>query len=153
MNDRRSSDAKPRRTGFMTRPRGGESLPTAGGHLLAGAAATRGRVSIIESEVPPGDETPLHVHHAMDEAFYVVEGEYMVTCGDETFTATAGCLVYLPHGLPHSYRAGPQGGRKLIFGLPAGIEDLFRDMAALDDVDELGKRHGITFLTDQSDDR
>lgn len=141
-----SSDAEPQRHGFITRPREGGSLPAAGGHLLAGTAATSGRVTVIESAVPPGDETPRHMHDEMDEAFYVLEGEYTISCADETFTTTPGCFVYLPHGLPHSWRAGPQGGRKLILGLPAGLEDFFQDMAVLDDWDELGKRHGITFL-------
>lgn len=141
-----SNDAEPQRHGFITRPRKGGSLPAAGGHLLAGAAATSGRVTVIESAVAPGDETPLHMHDEMDEAFCVLEGQYTISCADETFMATPGCLVYLPHGLPHSWRAGPQGGRKLILGLPAGLEDFFQDMVALDDWDELGKRHGITLL-------
>lgn len=140
------SDVGPRQKGFMTRPTEGMPLPTAGGHLLAGTPETGGRVTVIESSVPPGDETPPHVHHEMDEAFYVLEGEYTVSCGDETFVARPGCFVYLPHGLPHSWCAGPQGGRKLILGSPAGLEDFFRDMANLNDWDELGKQHGITFL-------
>lgn len=101
---------------------------------------------MIESTVGPGDEPPLHVHEEMDEAFYVLEGEFTVQCGSDTFVATPGCLVYLPHGLPHSYRAGPQGGRQLILGCPARLEDFFRDMAVIADRDELGRRHGITFL-------
>ena len=146
MSGEESSDGDVLPKGFMTRPQEGERLPTAGGQLLAGDSQTGGRVSVIESAVPPGDETPPHVHCEMDEAFYVLEGSYTVQCGDETFTATAGCFVYLPHGLPHSWQAGPQGGRKLIIGLPGGLEDFFRDMADMDDWDELGQRHGITFL-------
>lgn len=146
MSNVNANESEPRRKGFMTRRWEGESLPTAGGRLLAGDAETGGRLSIIDSTVPPGDETPLHVHETMDEAFYVLAGEYSVTCGEDTFEATPGCFVYLPHGLPHSYRAGPEGGRKLIFGLPAGIEDFFRDMAILDDLRQLGRRHGIDFL-------
>lgn len=146
MSGMESREIEPQRKGFMARPQDGEPLPTAGGHLLAGASRTGGRLTVIESAVPPNDVTPLHVHNEMDEAFYILEGEYTVKCGDETFTATSGCFVYLPHGLSHSWRAGPQGGRKLILGLPAGLEDFFRDMADLDDCDELAKRHGITFL-------
>lgn len=146
MAEREQHDGEPRRRGFMTRPGSGETLPTAGGHLLAGGIATGGRVTVIESAVPPGDTTPPHVHDTMDEAFYVLEGEYHVTCGDDEFTATAGCFVYLPHGLPHAFRAGAEGGRKLILGFPAGLEDFFRDMALSTDWNDLGRRHGITFL-------
>lgn len=132
--------------GFVTRPGTGEPLPAAGGHLLGGATATGGRLTIIESSVGPGDETPLHVHAETDEAFYVLDGEFAVRCGQDTFTATPGCFVYLPHGVPHGYRAGPRGGRQLILGVPGGLEDFFRDMHGMNDWDELGRRHGITFL-------
>ena len=142
-----SGDTSPRR-GFMTSSRHTEHLAAGGGHLLADQQSTRGRLTLIESRVGPGDTTPAHVHAEMDEAFYVLEGSYTVRCGEDTFTAEAGSFVYLPHGLPHSYEAGAQGGRKLIFGLPAGLEDFFRDMETMEDWQGLGRRHGITFLRD-----
>lgn len=88
------------RRGFMTAPGEGESLPTAGGHALALAAQTDGRLTVIDSRVGPHDETPLHVHAGMDEAFYIIDGAYTVRCGDDTFEASAGCFVYLPRGSP-----------------------------------------------------
>ncbi len=136
--------ARPR--GFMTGPGHGEPLAAAGGYLLAGSPATYGRLTVIESSAPPGDETPLHIHAAMDEAFYVLSGEYAIRCGDDTFTATSGCFVYLPHGVPHAYRAGPDGGRQLVLGLPGGLDGFFREMAHAEDIAELGHRYGVTFL-------
>ena len=135
-----------RRRGFIVGPSEGESLPGAGGRLVADTVRTDGRLSVIESVMPSGDQTPLHVHAEMDEAFYVLEGEYTITCGPDTFTATPGCFVYLPSGIPHALRAGRQGGRKLIFGQPAGLEDFFGELATAEDLVELGARHGITFL-------
>lgn len=128
--------------------RADDHLTTAGGHLLADRVRTNGRLTLIESQVGAGDVTPLHVHAEMDEAFYVLEGSYTIRCGEDTFEAESGSFVYLPHGVPHSYEAGPHGGRKLILGLPAGLEDFFRDMENTDDWRELGSRHGITFVGD-----
>ncbi len=146
MREEFDGDGSSPRRGFMTSPSRADHLPAAGGHLLADRVRTHGRLTLIESRVGPGDVTPLHVHAEMDEAFYVLEGNYTVRCGEDAFAVEAGAFVYLPHGVPHSYEAGPQGGRKLIFGLPAGLEDFFRDMDTRDDWDELGSRNGIAFL-------
>ena len=98
-------------------------------------------MTVIESSVPPGDETPPHVHHeTMDEAFYVLEGEYTCQLPRRDVRGQTGLF---PSILPMDCRtgacAGPQGGRKLILGSPAGLEDFFRDMANLNDWDELGE--------------
>lgn len=55
-----------------------------------------------------------------------------------------GSLVYLPREVPHSYQVGDTAGRKLIIGVPAGIEDFFRDLGEVD-LDKLQHRHGVTF--------
>ena len=46
---------------------------------------------------------PLHVHHADDEAWYVLEGTLRFMVGDETFEAGAGSAVSAPKGVPHAY--------------------------------------------------
>jgi hypothetical protein len=47
--------------------------------------------SLIEQTLPPGFAPPLHVHHAEDEAFYVLEGAFTFVCGE-----TAGMLNQAP---------------------------------------------------------
>lgn len=133
--------------GVCAGPADGEPLPFAGGRLLIGGAQTAGRVAAVRSSAPPGDVAPRHVHHAADECFYVLAGHYTVTCGEEVFEADAGSFVYLPRGVPHGYRVGDEPGEKLIVAVPAGIEDLFRDMDRDDvDLDDLQHRHGVTLL-------
>lgn len=132
--------------GFITHTGRGRALPAAGGYLLAGADQTAGQFTLIESSVGQGDETPLHIHDHMDECFHVRTGQYEVTCGDQQFTAHPGDFVFLPRGIPHGYRAGPDGASKLILGLPAGLESFFDDMNNDLPWDELGRRHSITFL-------
>jgi mannose-6-phosphate isomerase-like protein (cupin superfamily) len=46
---------------------------------------------------------PLHVHHADDEAWYVLEGVLRFRIGDETFEAGAHSAVLAPKGTPHAY--------------------------------------------------
>lgn len=82
----------------------------------------------------------------MDESFYIVDGSYTVTCGDDVFEAVAGDFVHLPMGLPHGYVAGPKGGQKLILATPGGLEAFFDDWDAGMEIGELGQKHHIEFL-------
>lgn len=52
---------------------------------------------------------PLHVHHADDEAWYVLEGVLRFRIGDETFEAGPGRAVFAPKGTPHSYGNARRG--------------------------------------------
>lgn len=45
---------------------------------------------IFELISPPGTGIPLHVHSLEDEFIYILEGEFAVILGEETFKATAG---------------------------------------------------------------
>jgi Cupin domain len=56
----------------------------------------------------PGDGrwewiAPLHVHHADDEAWYVLEGALRFRIGDGTFEAPSRTGVMAPKGAPHAY--------------------------------------------------
>jgi mannose-6-phosphate isomerase-like protein (cupin superfamily) len=46
---------------------------------------------------------PLHVHHADDEAWYVLDGVLRFRIGEETFEAGPGSAVLAPKGTPHAY--------------------------------------------------
>src|SRR5258708_33693833 len=54
--------------------------------LKADAEQTGGVVSVLEAEEPPGFGPPIHVHHDAAEAFYVLEGEYIMYLEDREFT-------------------------------------------------------------------
>ena len=54
---------------------------------------------------------PLHVHHADDEAWYVLEGTLRFRLGDETFEASAGSAVLAAKGTPHAYGNARKGER------------------------------------------
>jgi mannose-6-phosphate isomerase-like protein (cupin superfamily) len=46
---------------------------------------------------------PLHLHHADDEAWIVLEGRLGFRIGDEQREVAAGEWILVPHGTPHSY--------------------------------------------------
>lgn len=59
----------------------------------------------------------LHVHHADDEAWHVLEGELSFRYTDRTEVAGPGRTVFVPAGMAHTYTAGP-GTRYLIVLTP-----------------------------------
>jgi quercetin dioxygenase-like cupin family protein len=81
-------------------------IPT---RLLATAEQTGGAFGLIEHVIIPAGEdsaSPWHVHHAEDEAFYVVEGQMTFLCGEQKVEAGPGTFVYGPREIPHGFRAG-----------------------------------------------
>jgi mannose-6-phosphate isomerase-like protein (cupin superfamily) len=61
----------------------------------------------------------LHVHHADDEAWYVLEGTLGFRVGPELVEAGPGAAVRVPRGTPHSYwNARPGPARYLLVMAP-----------------------------------
>ena len=52
---------------------------------------------------------PLHVHHADDEAWYVLDGLLRFRIGDEMREVGPGGAVLAPKGAPHAYGNGRRG--------------------------------------------
>jgi len=96
--------------------------------ILATAAQTGGAFGLVHMEVAIGHGPPLHIHHAEDEAFWILEGQLTVRCGDEEFAAGPGAFVYTPRGVPHTFRLEGNAPAKLLVLLtPGGGEGFFRD--------------------------
>ena len=112
--------------------------------LKASRQSTGGALSVFETSIGTGP--PLHVHDRDDECFYVLDGALSVRCGDEGFDAAAGSFVFLPRGRPHRFWATGPAARLLLFAVPVGIEDYFREINAAASDNErtrIGERHGI----------
>jgi hypothetical protein len=54
--------------------------------VVADAPDTGGICSVVETYGVAETGPPLHVHHDAAEAFYIVEGEYVMVLGDEEVT-------------------------------------------------------------------
>jgi mannose-6-phosphate isomerase-like protein (cupin superfamily) len=97
--------------------------------ILATAAQTGGAFGLVHMEVAAGHGPPLHIHHAEDEAFWVLEGQLTVRCGDAEFAAGPGSYVYTPRGVPHTFRVeGAEPARTLMINTPAGLIGFFREL-------------------------
>lgn len=88
-----------------------------------------GVLSIIEVTEPPEAAAPLHVHHAEDETFYILDGEVTFELGGVRRTARPGDVVFGPRNVPHRYEVGPEGARMLFVLTPGGFEDVVRAMS------------------------
>jgi len=94
--------------------------------IKATGETTGGGFGLVESLIAPGFSPPLHVHHREDEAFYVLEGEVTMRCGDRTFSAQAGSFVFLPRDVPHTFVVeGDTPVRMLTLLTPGGGEGVF----------------------------
>jgi len=60
----------------------------------------------------------LHVHHADDEAWHVLEGTLTFRFSDRTVEAPAGTTVFVPAGVPHAYYEASGPTRYLIILTP-----------------------------------
>ncbi|MBW3606910.1 MAG: cupin domain-containing protein [Actinobacteria bacterium] len=120
--------------------------------ILIDADQTDGRFSLIDMiEVPAGHMPPLHVHHAEDEIFYVIDGEVTLFLPGREIHATPGDCVLAPRGIPHAYRVGDRSARWLVMSSPAGFERFVGSVAALDDLDPavltaVAAKHDIEIL-------
>jgi len=111
-----------------------------GEHHKVGVSSTAFKVStqdshgdlfIMEHANQKKGGPPRHLHHAEDEWFYVLEGDYVVEVGGELFRLKAGDSALGPRGVAHAWAfIGDTPGRLLIAFAPANrMEEFFRSAA------------------------
>ena len=115
---------------------------------------TDGVFSLLEAEEPPGFGPPLHIHHDAAEAFYVLEGEYVMFLDDREVSCPAGSFVFIPAGMRHGFRVGAAPSRKLNLYFPAVMVGYFDDLSAAirrgeaDEsvLDDIARRHSMEIV-------
>jgi quercetin dioxygenase-like cupin family protein len=121
---------------------------------------TNGTLAVVESHDSLGGGPPPHIHHREDETFQVLEGEYEFMVGGKTVLAKAGDTLFAPRNVPHTYRCtGRTGGKLSVVLTPAGFEDFFAEIGALNPeqqqdiprVIEIAKKFGLEFLPPSGD--
>lgn len=99
--------------------------------VLATSAQTSGEFSLLQTQSePPEFGPPLHLHRDAAEAFYVLEGEYLMFLEDQQTLCPPGSFVYVPRATPHTFKvvsAGP--GKKLNLFSPAAMTEFFEALA------------------------
>src|ERR1700750_1354103 len=66
--------------------------------------ATGGKLSVFQATMPEGFSPPRHIHTREDEVFVVLEGEAWFYVDAERHLAGPGASVYMPRGVPHTFR-------------------------------------------------
>jgi quercetin dioxygenase-like cupin family protein len=72
-----------------------------------------------------------HTHGATQESFYVLDGQFVFTVGEEKIPAGTGSYVLVPRGIGHTFSAGAGGGRLLVLMVPGGLEEMFIELGTL----------------------
>src|SRR5436309_10280676 len=117
---------------FVLAPGGGRSIELGEFAMTvkANADETNGVFSLLEAEEPPGFGPPLHIHHDAAEAFYVLEGEYVMFLNEREVACPACSFLFIPAGMRHGFRVGPVPSRKLNFYFPAAMIGYFDELSA-----------------------
>src|SRR5690348_1249383 len=94
---------------------------------------TRETLGIAEFEIAPhGPTPPLHIHHAHEEGFYVLEGELEFTVGSEKIRGGKGTYVIVPIGVAHTFsNPGNEPARFLNTFTPPRYISYFEEMSNL----------------------
>ena len=109
---------------FLLRRGEGQSVWSLGGRFTAKVteADAGGRFALVEALAFRATEPPLHIHHKEDEAWYIVDGHMTFYVGDAVLEAGAGCFVFAPSGIAHTFTVDVEPTRVLVFASPAGFE-------------------------------
>lgn len=90
---------------------------------------TGGAFTLLEASEPAGFGPPMHIHRDAAEAFYVLDGEYIVFIEERATPCPAGSFIFIPAGTPHGFRVGDSPSRKLNLYSPAAMVGYFDAVA------------------------
>lgn len=93
------------------------------------AEHTGGKLAMFQATMPEGFSPPRHIHTREDEVFHVLEGEVWFDIDGERQLAGPGASVYMPRGVPHTFRVKSPVARMLGVMTPGGFEQLFRNLS------------------------
>src|SRR5688572_23500795 len=112
---------------------------------------TSSAFTLLEAAEPAGFGPPMHIHHDAAEAFYVLDGEYVIFLEDREFICPGGSFIYIPVGLRHGFRVGSFPSRNLNLYSPAAMVGYFDELSAAiaakdadaAELDAIAGRHGM----------
>ncbi|MET0998209.1 MAG: quercetin 2,3-dioxygenase [Marmoricola sp.] len=73
-----------------------------------------------------GKVTPVHIHPACEETFYILEGEILLDLDGHRRALAAGGVVAIPRGAPHAFMVTSPEARMLTLQTPGVDEKFFR---------------------------
>jgi quercetin dioxygenase-like cupin family protein len=97
--------------------------------FLVPAEVTGGELSVLRATMPRGFSPPRHIHTREDEVFVVLDGDVCFDVDGELRLAGPGTTVYMPRGVPHTFRIESPSARMLGIMTPGAFEALFRNLS------------------------
>lgn len=143
---------------FVILPDEGEALDLGNfrGEVLAAGPEVDHQFALLRTIAePPGFGPPLHRHADAAEAFFVLEGEYLMFLQDQQERCPTGSFVYVPRGVPHTFQVvSDTPGTKLNLFTPAAMTGFFRGLAEAEAagtatpglLDEIARLHRMEIL-------
>lgn len=128
---------------FVLQPGEGRSIDLGSFMMTVKASAddTDGAFTMLEATEPADFGPPMHIHRDAAEAFYVLEGEYIIFIDDNEVRCPAGSFVYIPAGAVHGFRVGAEPSKKLNLYVPEAMVGYFDELAAAVDAGSIDEAH------------
>ncbi|WP_460725687.1 cupin domain-containing protein [Nocardia heshunensis] len=134
-DDVKNSENNSGATVSVVRPGEGEVIMLGATRMrvLEDGTTTGHRLGLTESIVAPHTPgPPQHRHTLHDEGFYIISGTLRFTVGTTEYDATAGTLVMVPPGAPHTFaNITPEPAVLLTTFTPDLYVQYFRDLRDL----------------------
>jgi quercetin dioxygenase-like cupin family protein len=96
---------------------------------LATSEETGGAFLLFEFVGEQGKVTPVHIHPASDETFYILDGEILLELAGERRKLSTGGVVVVPRGVPHAFMVSSPQTRFLTIQTP-GTDEVFYRLAS-----------------------
>jgi quercetin dioxygenase-like cupin family protein len=93
---------------------------------LATAEETGGAFLLFEFVGEQGKVTPVHIHPASDETFYILDGEILLDLDGTRRSLATGGVVVIPRGVPHAFMVASPTTRFLTLQTPGTDEAFYR---------------------------
>ena len=97
--------------------------------FLVPQEATGGAMSVLRATMPEGFSPPRHIHTREDEVFHVLDGDICFEIDGRRLLAGPGTSVFMPRGVPHSFRVESPVACVLGVMAPGQFEQLFRNLS------------------------
>ena len=131
-----------------------DPLPGEAVQLKLDKTHTGGALDLWVVTNDPQSGPPLHIHPHADELFYILEGTLTMQQGEEVSEVSAGDVVYIPKGVPHTFaNLSDKPARSINVFCPSGLADFLvevSDTAATDpsnlNMKEIAARHDLQLI-------
>jgi quercetin dioxygenase-like cupin family protein len=97
--------------------------------FLVPSDITDGTLSVFRATMPEGFSPPRHIHTREDEVFLVVDGDVCFDLDGDRRFAGPGTTVYMPRGVPHTFRIQSPVATMIGIMSPGAFEQLFRHLS------------------------